>query len=109
MSSCDLRDRRRDHAGRPMATRLVQPRRRSEAHQGRPPPPRPLDRHRGVARHADDGLGVVMAAIPSDPNALLTPKQVSEWTQFEIKTLANMRCRKPFEITQLQSLAFLID
>jgi predicted DNA-binding transcriptional regulator AlpA len=31
-------------------------------------------------------------AVTADP--LLTPEQVSEWTQFEIKTLANMRCRK---------------
>ncbi|MDI2127943.1 helix-turn-helix transcriptional regulator [Yinghuangia seranimata] len=33
-------------------------------------------------------------AIPTDPDALLTPEQVSEWTQLEEQTLANMRWRK---------------
>lgn len=32
--------------------------------------------------------------VPTDPDALLTPGQVSAWTQLEEQTLANMRCRK---------------
>lgn len=32
--------------------------------------------------------------IPKDPDALLTPAQVSAWTQLEKQTLANMRWRK---------------
>ncbi|WP_037968396.1 helix-turn-helix transcriptional regulator [Streptomyces sp. SS] len=33
-------------------------------------------------------------ALPADPEALLTPEQVSALTQFEVQTLANMRWRK---------------
>ncbi|AVH59730.1 MULTISPECIES: helix-turn-helix transcriptional regulator [Streptomyces] len=33
-------------------------------------------------------------ALPIDPDALLTPEQVSTLTQFEVQTLANMRWRK---------------
>lgn len=32
--------------------------------------------------------------IPSDPDALLTPEQVSTWAQLDTKTLANMRWRR---------------
>lgn len=33
-------------------------------------------------------------ALPTDPDALLTPKQVSAMTQLDEQTLANMRWRK---------------
>lgn len=33
-------------------------------------------------------------ALPPDPDALLTPKQVSALTQLDEQTLANMRWRK---------------
>ena len=33
-------------------------------------------------------------ALPTDPDALLTPKQVSALTQLDEQTLANMRWRK---------------
>ncbi|MEU1117804.1 MULTISPECIES: helix-turn-helix domain-containing protein [unclassified Streptomyces] len=33
-------------------------------------------------------------ALPTDPDALLTPEQVSTMTQLEEQTLANMRWRK---------------
>lgn len=33
-------------------------------------------------------------ALPADPEALLTPEQVSAWTQLEEQTLANMRWRR---------------
>lgn len=32
--------------------------------------------------------------VPTDPDALLTPQQVSALTQLEMKTLANLRWRK---------------
>lgn len=31
--------------------------------------------------------------IPSDPDALLTPEQVSAWVQYDTRSLANMRWR----------------
>lgn len=34
------------------------------------------------------------AVVPTAPEALLTPAQVSSWTQLEEQTLANMRWRK---------------
>jgi hypothetical protein len=38
-------------------------------------------------------LPPVDSLVPSDPDALLTPGQVSAWTRLEPQTLANMRCR----------------
>lgn len=51
----------------------------------------------GVIMTTSLALGAMernLPTIPKDPDALLTPAQVSEWTQLDEQTLANMRWRK---------------